>query len=118
MASFVLSANPNVNFDPTTDLLQIDTGAASSVKIFQQGSDVIVTNGTNTATLQNVVLAQLAGADSGGVVNITAVGSNVHVGDSTVAVIADDTGTAVNGTAGGDFLMGLGGADTIDGAAG
>jgi Ca2+-binding RTX toxin-like protein len=114
MASFVLSSNPNTAFDPTTDILQIDTGAASKLLVAQVGSNVVITDQSgHTATLQNVLLAQIATSNV-----IDTDGSLIQIGDTAATVLADNNANALAGSAGGDYIMGLGGDDILSGGAG
>jgi len=126
MASYVFSANPNVVFDPTKDLLVIDNTAASKLRISQVGSNVVLTNGTNTATLQNVVVQQLTGpggTQADGVTPSTNIsftdGSVLLIGDNSVSVAGDaGANAALTGTAKSDQIRGFDGVDTITTLAG
>lgn len=111
IANFVLTGNQN------PDVFIVDTGVASSrLRILQSGSNVIITDGTRTATLQNFAVGQIT---TGQFSNND--GSVIFVGANDVGVTADanDNGAAFTRTTGGDLFIGLGGADTgVDGGAG
>ena len=112
MASYVFSTNPNVVFQ-TTDLLSVNTTSAASLSVFQQGSEVILTNGVNTATLRGILLEQLATS------NVTFTdGSVLLIGDNTTGAAADSAANTLTGTALNDQLIGLAGNDILDGGAG
>lgn len=120
MAQYFLSQNPTINGFGSTNLLNIDrffvdTGSASTLNIFQSGTNVVVTNGTNTATFTNTLLSQFAIYANNGNNNVVGTPS-VSVTDGTQILIGTEAGEPLNGTtlAGGDYVLALGGNDTIN----
>ena len=116
MAAFVFSANPNTIFNPNApnnDILIVDNTSASKLKVTQSGSNLVLTNGTNTATLQNFVREQVT------TTNITFTdGSVLLIGDNNIAVADDGAANGLAGGVGNDQLIGLGGDDNLVGGAG
>lgn len=119
MAQYFLSANPTINnfgLDTNTiDRFFVDTGSASTLNIFQSGNNVVVTNGTNTATFTNQLLSQFAIYANNGNNNVVGV-STVTVTDNTNILIGTDAADTRTGTtvAGGDYINGLGAGDTLN----
>lgn len=121
MATYFFSSNPTIsNFiltgNPNPDTFIVDTGIASSrLRIFQSGNNVLITDGANTATIQNFAVAQIT---SGQFTNND--GSQIRVGDNTVGVAGDAGPNVINlgGTTGGNFIIGQGGNDDLDGGSG
>lgn len=117
MATFFLSSNPTIpNFSIdllSPDFFVNDTGAASRLNVFQSGSDTIITNGTNTARLQNFAVGQIANAQF-----TSNDGSLIQIGDGTVNIAADGAANGFGGTNGGDLFLGFGGNDVVTASTG
>ncbi|MGU3539475.1 calcium-binding protein [Methylobacterium sp. A54F] len=109
MATYFLSSNPVIaNFTTsgaTLDNFINDVGPASGLLVLQSGTDTVITNGVNTATLQNFSIDQVS------VSRFTSSdGSKLQVGDGSSAINANSADT-FTGTSLGDFFLGLGGND-------
>lgn len=138
MAQYFFSQNRTINnFGTDTnqvDRFFVDVGSASSLNIFQSGTDVVVTNGVNTTRFTNLTLSQFASfalnpdqtiggaigqpsisVNDGTVIRIGTNNPDVITGAGTnlplFAGLGFATGTTTVG--GGDFVLGLGDADTI-----
>ena len=118
MANILISAGTaTYAFDPLADELIIDTVAATAVRFAQSGSDVIVTDGINTVTLQNVVLEQLDGIDPGANIQST-VGGSFIFGDLSPSAAGDAGAQVLIGFGTPDQIRGFAGNDTLQGGAG
>lgn len=126
MATYFLSGNPTIsNFRLTSqngqevDQFVVNTGPAASVLISQQGTSVVITNGTNTATIQNFSLDQMTSFQFQ-----ASDGSTILVGDNTTAFNQNSADiyspgalalgqTGGTTTTGADYIFGLGGNDQV-----
>ena len=111
MAQYFLSQNPMIsNFgasNTTQDTFVINTASDSSLSINQEGTSVVVSDGTNTATFDNFTLEQFSSFTNDQQIFNTFDGSNIIIGTATPDTI-NDSGSATN-----DYLSGLSGNDTL-----
>jgi Ca2+-binding RTX toxin-like protein len=115
MATYLFSAlnnNQTLTFNPALDTLAIDIAwmNAASGTFLQSGTDLRLTYNGKTVQLTGVTLARL----SSGHVTF-ANGSKLLIGDNTPGTANDGLSNILTGTARGDYLNGLGGADTMAG---
>ena len=113
MTIYKYTNDPNVVFNPNSDVLLIDTGSAADLFISQVGTSIRIVGSGHVATLQGVSPGQLTST------NIkVADGSLVLIGDDTTGTADDDLANVLIGRAGNDLLIGLGGNDSLDGGPG
>ncbi|TMJ13707.1 MAG: calcium-binding protein [Alphaproteobacteria bacterium] len=111
--SFASVAGSTIDFDLATDILSFASGSASSIRLQQNGADVIVSLGLDSAALHNATIDKLR---SGALT--FADGSVVLVGDGLATNGNDSSANILTGGSGNDYLSGLGGNDTLNGGAG
>jgi hypothetical protein len=115
MATYLFSAlthNQTLTFNPAVDTLAIDIAwmNAASGTFLQSGTDLLLTYNGKTVQLTGVTLARLSSS------HVTfANGSKLLIGDNTPGTANDGLANILTGTARGDYLNGLGGADTMAG---
>jgi hypothetical protein len=110
-----LSNDDSFAFDPNTDVLFFDQAfiAAASLSLAWTGSSVTITADSKQITLTGVSIEQFTTS------NITfADGSQLQVGDNSIASVGDASANTLVGTSGNDQLVGLDGNDTLTGGAG
>jgi Ca2+-binding RTX toxin-like protein len=110
-----LSNNQILAFNPAVDTLAIDIAGldAAAGAFLQSGVDLLLTYQGKTIRLADMILAQLSSS------HITfANGSQLLIGDNTSDPVTDFLANTLTGTARGDYLNGLGGADTLTGGDG
>ena len=112
MATFFLSQNPTItNFgqdNTSNDTFDVDTASDSAVSLRQVGTNVEVTDGTNTATFTNLTLEQFSGFNSSSAILNSFDGSNFILGTAGPDNFAAQT------SASNDFVAGLSGDDAIN----
>jgi Ca2+-binding RTX toxin-like protein len=118
MATYLFSAltnNQTLTFDPAVDTLSIDIGWMHPAwgTLLPNGADLLLTYNGKTVRLAGVALEQLSSD------HITfANGGRLLIGDNTPDTTYDGLANTLAGTARGDYLDGLGGADTLIGGDG
>lgn len=133
MAQFFLSSNPTATFDPFNDIFQVDTTSAANLQVSVSGTTVTFTDGTNTATFNNVLLTQfdvfnvafldgslLSLGDNQPGIPVTPDNAANTLDGSNVANGLGNSGPVINVTATtfNDQIRGFGGDDIINGLAG
>ena len=113
MTTYNYTNDPNVVFNPNSDVLLIDTGTAADLFVSQVGTSVRFIGSGHLAILQNVTPGQLTSTN----VKVQD-GSVMLVGDNTIGTADDDLGNVLISGPGNDLLIGLGGNDSLDGGAG
>ena len=113
MATYNYSNNPNVVFNPLSDVLFVDVGSAADLFVSQSGTSIVIVGSGHTATLQGVSPGQLSPA------NVTFFNESfMLVGDESAGTVNDEGPNSITGGNGNDLLIGLGGNDTLDGGQG
>ena len=111
MAQYFLSQDPTIqNFGAsktTEDTFVINTTSDSLLSINQEGTNVVVTDGTDTATFLNFAIEQLSSSTNNQTILNTFDGSNIIIGTASSDYI-DNSYSTTN-----DYLSGLAGNDTI-----
>ena len=133
MAQYFLSQNPTINNFGTSpfinqDTFVVDTASSSSLTINQEGTDVLVSDGTNSALFTNFTLEQFgvdAGNGGGGGVGGAATifntfdGSQILIGSAGTDTAGAGVGVNLTDNAStNDYLAGLTGNDSIIGGSG
>jgi Ca2+-binding RTX toxin-like protein len=118
MATYLFSAlnnNQTLTFNPALDTLAIDIAWMNAAwgGFLPSGPDLLLTYNGQTVRLAGTTLAQLSSSHM-----TFANGSQVLFGDNTPGTASDSLGNTLAGTAQGDYLDGLGGADTLIGGDG
>ena len=114
MTIFLLSANPNVTFDPRNDTLRVDTASAAQLSLIQIPQGLLISDGLHVANLRGALLADLALP-----LNIVFNdGSLLLVGDNRTGGIGDDATNIWFARDADDQVFGMGSTDFLDGGRG
>ena len=118
-----LTNNQQIIFDPSKDTLSFDDPSISASGLslniptsLLNFSSPVQENVTITYGGKSITLSLPGGAKALTTANVTfANGSQLVIGDNNLLTTIDNVGNALEGSAQGDLLIGLGGNDTING---
>lgn len=91
---FSLIKNTSVAFDATVDSINLGSVAATAVSFSASGSNLVITIGSDTVTLQNTTLAQLT--TSNAFLGSSTTRAAIFVGDNSTGSVLDNSGNTIN----------------------